>query len=265
MKNIINHTNILITVIYFCFNAIACSTNDEIDSNSPEDNLPEETKAFLGYWESSNDNYLFFADGICWRIPYNSYNPNNFTPEKGYWTYDNSTKILATTINQWQVTLSNPLAWTGISLVNEKVETFEKVTAPLDYIHPILTSSSWEESPDSVLNIEYLEYRHDYNPPEYRYTSDFEGYRIGYSINLNSAKYIEILEDNNTEDYIFKYNLREFEYKRSGGTDIWTGEWDLFSTEIIGSGTVELKNPKNYSELELVFTGSINKTMHRTE
>lgn len=249
MKNIINHTNILITVIYFCFNAIACSTNDEIDSNSPEDNLPEETKAFLGYWESSNDNYLFFADGICWRIPYNSYNPNNFTPEKGYWTYDNSTKILATTINQWQVTLSNPLAWTGISLVNEKVETFEKVTAPLDYIHPILTNSSWEESPDSVLNINCRESKTG------GHLSNFTGYRINKninnSINLKSAEYIELKEDKNTEDYIFIYNLKKYEY---------VGFWNT-----IGSGTVELKNPKNYSGLELVFTGSINKTMHRAK
>lgn len=122
--------------------------------------------------------------------------------------------------------------------------------------------SSWQESPDSILNMNY--YSDFVTSSEHKYTSDFSGFNTDETtINLNNARYLEVLEDEKDDDYTFKYNLREYSYKNSGGSS-YSGYWTYYTTSIIGSGTVTLKNPMSPQKSKLVFTGFINKTMERT-
>lgn len=93
-------------------------------SESPEDNLPEEARAFVGLWcdrSKSHTMLMLNADGTMFHSLYdNSYYPKNEV-KKGYWTYDVDTRVLSmtTTGNQVQVTLSNPTNWVGIGLVGD--------------------------------------------------------------------------------------------------------------------------------------------------
>lgn len=206
---------------------------------------------------------MFFEDGICWMTPLSSSSSNKYSHISGYWTYDNLTKILATTTNewQWQVTLSNSEAWAGVSLGSSTVQTFEREKDSLDFFKMILWKSSWQESPDSTLNIHY--YEDLTTSSDYIYTSNFSGFSIDQTINIGTARYLEVLEDEKEDDYTFKYNLREYSYLNSGGSSL-SGHWIRYSTKIIGSGKVTLNNPMNSTKSELVFTGAINKIMHRT-
>jgi hypothetical protein len=259
----------LLVIAFLGFNIISCSTEDDNGPSkgpeAPEDNLPEEAKAFLGYWENQGNkggNFVFFEDGICWMTPLSSSSSNKYSHISGYWTYDNLTQILATTTNewQWQVTLSNSEAWAGVSLGSSTVQTFEKEKDPLILLKIILWSSSWKESADSTLNINY--YQSFTTSSDDKYTSDFSGFNIDQTINLGTARYLEVLEDETENDYTFKYNLREYSYLGSGGNS-FTGYWTRYSTKVIGSGKVTLNNPLNSTKSELVFTGFINKTMQR--
>lgn len=98
--------------------------NHQNPSESPEDNLPEEARMLVGYWDITNygssRDFFLSADGRC---VFNSENDYFY-----YWTYDTETKILATTYPgyQYQVTLSNEQAWAGILLNNNKPFSFER-------------------------------------------------------------------------------------------------------------------------------------------
>lgn len=97
----------------------SCSGDDE--PKTPEDNLPAETKKFVGFWiveSSSKYGVLFldlFANGRCVA----------FTNEDGYgslrritgeWSYDTKTKMLSTSVGlQATTTLSTDRSWTGFS------------------------------------------------------------------------------------------------------------------------------------------------------
>lgn len=117
---------------------VSCSQpddgNDE-EVENPEDNLPDAARAFVGYWVS--DSYasgtrviVFNPDGTCWTTdPF----------EKNYWTYNESTMILATTIKeyQWLITLSNSEVWTGIDVDYNKARTFHKAS-DISYISYVI-------------------------------------------------------------------------------------------------------------------------------
>ena len=269
----------LITLLLTMFMSVsfaACSSDDDLNEEpeSPEDNLPQEARAFVGYWwnKMDGDNFLFFGDGTCWLIPKeyrrnDQFNAGVCHTSEGYWTYDVSTKILATNIEnyQWQVTLSNSEVWTGTSLYDGKIYNFE-IEDDFEYMKIILASSSWEETADSVLTIgNYVQFRSGQDKSGStvrRYTEEFSGFRINTTISLGEAAYIELVEDNAVEDYSFKYNLREFRFLTSGGSS-FTYYWDRYSTDIIGTGTVTLKNPTSSTNCSLVFTGDIDKTLKR--
>lgn len=87
----------------------ACSGDEP---KTPEDNLPAETKKFVGIWYgTSGDNLELFANGKC-----RNWNINVEGRKDGEWAYDRNTKFLSTTTGiQTTVTLSTDNAWTGYS------------------------------------------------------------------------------------------------------------------------------------------------------
>ncbi|MFR3330073.1 MAG: hypothetical protein ACLTSL_07925 [Odoribacter splanchnicus] len=265
----------LFTMLVFVMACGDDNDNDNSDSTpgvepeSPEDNLPEASKTFVGLWINQGNkggNFLFFGDGVCWMMLLDTYGTHNYYHTDGYWTYDASTKILATTTNQWQwqVTLSNTEAWTGLSLGSGTAQTFKKEKDQLEFMKVILYNSFWEETSDSTLTV--LSYDIFHSHSKEKYTSNFSGFSIGNSldaaINVGTAQYIEILEDDNTEDYTFKYNLREKNYLGEFGNRL-EGYYKKYSTPIVGSGTVSLKNPTSSTKCNLVFTGTIDKILIR--
>lgn len=109
MKNILfvilACTTVLLTVA-------SCSKDDDA-SKKPEDNLPEEARSFVGYWEFTGEltgaaKWMFFsADGKCVLAN------GAYAICRGSWSYDKDTKVLATDISNFQyiVTLSTPSSW----------------------------------------------------------------------------------------------------------------------------------------------------------
>lgn len=116
----------------------ACSDDDEptngttgTGTGSPSDNMPSETKAFVGAWECNvsgtvDDHSLFlYEDGSC-SLNYYSYKGGGTDT----WTYDNETKILSSSLIiasysnrrrpcQYQVTLSSPYDWSCLWLASD--------------------------------------------------------------------------------------------------------------------------------------------------
>lgn len=188
----------------------SCSSSDDgaedtKEPERPEDNLPAGAKAFVGFWDNqtySGSDFIFFGDGACWML----WKRDNGRYEKsgGSWTYDDATKILATTTGnwQWQVTLSNDENWAGISLSGNKVQTYKKITDKSRYFRVLLESSKWAESPDSTLSIGYYG----------KYFGSRYGYSISSTMNIGSSSsmYLEIEDvDTNPDDFVFQYELLE--------------------------------------------------------
>ena len=126
--------------------------NDNPDNTEQPDNTPNEgnnnnnssstisnaAKQFVGYWTDNNTisdktviiyDFLFAPDGTC---QYGEFiNTNNgsgyykFYPTNRYWTYNEQTNLLATTMNsfQWDVTIVTPNEWAGILKLSEPKAT----------------------------------------------------------------------------------------------------------------------------------------------
>lgn len=256
-------TFLLIVPLSCCM--LSCSSdNDEETQNppteiveTPEDNLPEEAKTFLGYWINQGNkggDFIFWSDGTCWMFPLESYSSHQTSyHQEGYWTYDTATKILATTTGQWQwqVTLSNSEAWTGFSLGNSKTTYTFKKGDNLSFMKMMLSESSWEETADSTMN---LSEEVDTNP--YAMNGDYrKGYVFSGSLhitkplkygNFSYPRALIIKENEDADDYVFNYEIVEFGTYRNR----------------IG-GVVTLKNPNNLKKQELEFTGGLHKLLYR--
>lgn len=253
-------TFLLIMSLSICI--IACSSDNDDEttnppteiSEAPEDNLPEEVKAFLGYWVNQGNkggDFIFWSDGTCWQLP-GSYDISYH--QEGYWTYDTTTKILATTTGQWQwqITLSNSEAWAGFSLGSSKTTYTFKRGDNLSFMKALLSGSSWEESADSTMTLSQYYYK-DYNYYFYSGSLHFINKPLVYKNSYTNGRVLCIEEDKNTNDYVFNYILGELGHTYSGD--------DVLRR--ISSGSVTLKNPYNLKKQRLEFTGPVNKTLYR--
>ena len=221
--------------LFMCVNLVSCSNDDEgvVPENptSPEDNLPEEARAFVGCW-IKNDNtivagdFMFWGDGTCWMCPASS-NSTRHTIF-GYWAYNPETKILATTTNnwQWEVTLSNSEVWAGVSIASQKTLSFNKASNE-SFFRWVLDTKTWKNDEDVYLN--------------------YSGYNssLGWRNKVTGYYYSEegnfiITEDENPDDYTFNY---EFVYGYN------TGE-----------GTITLETP-NSPDSRIIMTGFINAVL----
>lgn len=106
---------------------VSCK-GDDGDGNDAGDEkvVSGVAEKFIGVWRSHNggERYIFLPEGLCeeYRDFYG----------KGHklcdWTYDESTRQLATTLsgNSWTVSMITNEAWTGISLKGGKSVTYER-------------------------------------------------------------------------------------------------------------------------------------------
>ena len=218
------------------------ATNEQNKPDSPEDNLPEESKVFVGYWDDESTttkavDFLFFTDGTG-RI-YGNYNN---TINEGYWTFNANTAILATTMNNWQfqVTLSNNEAWSGVSLGTTTAKTYRR-GANLDMARALIRESSWKAD-DLTLIVSG-----DSKP---------SGTVLPELIGSRRYKNITLLEDDNTDDYTFKYEING-EYLTS-----YRGE-EYYRSYEAGTGTIAIENPYSPSKTRIVLTGFLNGTMNK--
>lgn len=75
----VKYMAIFTMAFFFLYSFIACSSDNddnekkETEIENPEDNRPDEAKAFIGYWRNSQEkstksnDFIFFSDGICER------------------------------------------------------------------------------------------------------------------------------------------------------------------------------------------------------
>lgn len=105
---------------------VSCK-GDDGDGNDvgDENKVSGVAEKFIGVWDSNHhgDNYIFLPDGSC--LDYGHF----FLEKKlSEWTYDESTKQLATTLsgNSWTVSMITNEAWTGISLKDGKSVTYTR-------------------------------------------------------------------------------------------------------------------------------------------
>ena len=228
---------------------ILSSSEDEVVSTSPEDNLADEAKAFVGYWENQRTkgyDWLFLGDGVCKAHLY-SKSPGE-AGTVGYWSYDTETGILATTIGgwQWYVTLSNSEAWAGVSVESESTFTFENYSSSetdgnKSYFLEFVCGTTWENASDSTL---ILGYNVDhYIGSSSKYTDLEKGYAISGNDDVENYELIQFTSDDDYSDYTFNYTL----YK-AGSRSFSKG----------GSGTVTLSNPTSSTTAVLTFTGTLS-------
>lgn len=247
----------VLSVLYL----VACSSDD--DGN---DYLFEQPAAFVGSWEAddANRDFILFKDGSCWmcRCGY------DYVDEKGYWTYDSDSKILATTTEgrQWRVTLNNESAWVGITLgSNHETETFVRDTAVVRYLLRMLKYSSWEEKSDSILSLG------NYREFDYYSHSDsainFNGFYLGEStIEVDSANYMELVWQNEDfrSSYSFAYKL--YNFQKIVSYDSHWGWYDYYyKAKLVGKGTAKFTNFDIPAKTQLKLTGTINKTFRRKD
>lgn len=112
---------------------LASCGDDKDEPKKPEENLPEATKKFVGYWSNiswsdypNNTDFIFFNDGKCWKI---GGPKSSGSLERAYWTFDANTNMLATTTAsafQILVTISTNDAWGGISPNSTNTVTYKK-------------------------------------------------------------------------------------------------------------------------------------------
>lgn len=108
---------------------VSCKGDDD-DGNDPDDEkvVSGVAEKFIGVWRANGygDVFIFLPNGLCEEYhDFFSSGPGRFLSE---WTYDESTKQLATTLdgNGWTVSMITNEAWTGISLKRGKSVTYER-------------------------------------------------------------------------------------------------------------------------------------------
>lgn len=252
MKNL----KLLSLIIALCsVSLISCGGDDNNDEPIPENttteetsesNLPDEAKAFVGYWAPDGgriyNDYCFFDDGTAFRR--NWKNSSSEYKEFGYWTYDIDTKILATTFTasgagnaiQYSITLSNENVWTGIAPSGTPIK-FEKSIDK--YFQYMLSNSSWTAADRSTISFGYYEHVWGGESTYYSLLS-VRGTNIqeGYYLNILSC----------TDEYNMEYNLCYL------NTSSWGNKYNS-----AGSGTLTIVNPYSPKKCKLVLTGTISK------
>lgn len=231
-------TTVIVTLVCVCF--VSCGSDDDNvlskdgdEVHSPEDNLPDAARTFVGYWRNSLDNlttssdFVFYADGICER-----YSSDGGTYQgQGYWTFNENTNILATTTANWQwtVTLSNSEAWAGVSLGSSKTQTFYRDDDL--FVMACLAYSNWE-CDTLVMSFGNLIFEPLFECSEYKSLMD-----LYPSAHIKDRKRKIYLSDTSvtTSTLIATYKVEDSYYWSSG----W---WSSHETENIDDGTITILN-----------------------
>lgn len=219
----------------------SCSSDDGPDN--PEDNNPTGAGSdFVGVWEESIGDFVFFKEG------YSKLDANNF----GKWTYNKDTNILATTNDGWQfmVTLSSKDQWAAIGISSkEKTYTFNRVTG-LDAIYAVIKGASYkDENGEQITMPSHLA----------NYKIGRNGYKYANAIGELCGGYVEFIEDDDNNDLTYKYQAYTLEsflpYK---GDRIY-----YFQADMNDRGTAVFSDIYSVEKCKLVMTSSHEKKEDR--
>lgn len=180
----------------------SCSKDDPTDNN-PTDKYSE----FVGEWEGDMGDFMFFNDGNAKQIS----NNNNVT--FGKWTFDKDTRILATTVNEWQfhVTLSSNDSWAASNLAGTQTYSFEREDEDEDYFYDLLLGATCTDETGEVSKVGGFETAHSTSSS---YSDSVEGLSFP---GLNG--YLILTEKEDSEKtHEFNYRLCSREYRYGSGS-----------------------------------------------
>ena len=222
-------------VLMFCVATSFCSCGSDDDNNPAQgdsnnnDNLPSASKLFVGGWSGNTNGYtftyIFYEDGKSIKID----GAGNYN--EGSWAYIPQTGILTSTsgtTSQWQVTLSNSNEWSGYTIDNKDVRTYEKLSNK-DYILKTIVDAAnknlkWKESNSGL----YLSIDRDHTM-RFPFMKEWEGILNDYLISPS--------KDDNPYDYTIPFTI-------SPKAMAWQGAYD--------TGTITLQNPNNFEKRKLI-------------
>lgn len=185
-----------VTVLMASAFAFQSCGSDEPDD--PKKNLPSENDSeFVGGWQGSMGKLLFFNDGNA------KLNGDLF----GKWTFDNETKILATTLDAWQfvITLTSDDQWAAIAASGTGTYTFNRLE-PVEYAYELMHGATYEaEDGESGVCGSLINERIGTSSFSVQTTDalQFEGLH----------GYIAFEDDGDGKDNTFNYTLYSREYK----------------------------------------------------
>lgn len=178
----------------------SCGNDEPAD---PSKNLPSENDSeFVGGWQGTMGKFLFFNDG----------NAKLGGDIFGKWTFDNETKILATTLDGWQfvVTLTSEDQWAAIAASGTGTYTFNSLDQ-VEYAYALMHGATYEaEDGESGVCGSLVHERVG------RYGSADNGTDALQFDGLHG--YIELKDDGDDKDNTFNYALysREYQYAYNG-------------------------------------------------
>ena len=242
----------------------ACSDDDEptngtIGTGSPADNMPSETKAFVGAWSSdisgAEHSLFLYEDGSCSLDHYRHDGGGTDT-----WTYDKETKILSTSLTvygyrhyncQYQVTLSSPYDWSGLWFAyNNNGITFDRYDDKQLILAIGDSNERWTNGTDTI-DIPYNYGQHiTSNAIETIYDEWREEHK-SYDVYWENA--FDDDEDDKAYDNKLRYKIG-FDYYRS---------WSNQSYFHIDSGSVVINHPFYPGHTTLEFDGELIKGTFR--
>lgn len=176
----------------------SCSKDDDPDSNNPTDKFSE----FVGEWEGDMGDFMFFNDGNAKQIS------NNDKVTFGKWTFDKETRILATTVNDWQfqVTLSSNDSWAAANLAGTQTYSFEREDEDEDYFYDLLLGATCTDETGEVTKVGGMESARIHSgSKESAYGLSFPGLN-GYLI------FTEKEDSEKTHEFYYRLCSREYRY-----------------------------------------------------
>ncbi len=241
--------NVLLCVVGLSI--IACGGGDDTSVAPPvtppdtpittpkDDVLSEAAKQFVGYWRNSvssrNDyDFVFYPSGKCSRY---SSDQENFCDE-GYWSLNEEINYLATTLGgwQWQITLSKPDSWAGVSLGSSgRAQSYSR--DDLRYVKASLSNCTWKCN-DLTMKIGTTFSSDDYTPLEETCKPVAPQNKIIWMKRYIDLSNPEISEKVLKADYVIKDIYKEDKYT------IWGVYYDSWNpTTELDKGVITINNP----------------------
>lgn len=189
--------------------------NQQGNGNQTEgDEISASAKLFVGKWDRESGynypyNWYFFADGTCIGSFAGGSHPD------GNWNYDSDTKILATTVNGWQytITLSTQDAWGGISLGSTPHSiAFTKPADQSQFYYQMLYHYLWTSPEGTTLT--------------FQWSSDgYDRFQIKKGENVVKQAYTQIDKFTQANEiFMTTYSESKGRYKKTGQFSVVMGD-----------------------------------------
>ena len=208
----------------------ACPNDDDDDEGGARANTP--SKPFAGYWkiklEKGTTNMLFYNEG---KLLHNG--------KEFIWNYDEKNQLLSTTDNdyQWEVTLADSTAWSGIALWGSKSSVTNYRAEARETAKQILTGRDWI-----------------YNDTVWKFVSDYDSnYKLKYKSGDNE-RYLYNRDGFDVSSV--KESIKQGRINiKAGYTDhdysgYWTGNSQIIAT-VSGVCNIRIDNPYSYDNVRV--------------